>query len=210
MVDDHRSLLLGKVSDHVPTVAIDKRRADQCKWNGCPVTKGEEKAKGKDRYFGRGFCGKHYQRLRKVHKEMLRDAPELTSADIWKMVDENAFAFPSEAPGEEKSREGGLADLRLLAEDKFQRDLIAQLRKQGHGVWHLSPSGKVGGGAPDLLVITAEGKVLLRELKREGGAPAPHQALFLIKVAQRNHPVSVGIWQPSDLENGTIDKEIEG
>ena len=95
-----------------------------------------------------------------------------------------------------------------LTERDFQHALVDILRERGHGVWYLDPSGMKGGGAPDLLIITKDGKVLLRELKAEAGRVQPHQLQFLLTIANRK-AITANVWFPDDIANGRVDKEVE-
>ena len=204
--DDLRSSF-GQWVDGMNTVPSLTPESEVCLWGECPKS-GADHARNR---LTRGFCDKHYLKIRTHFLPKLREkAPDWDDDRFWNEV------ITPEAPNlslESESGNGDQADspieeLASLSESKFQRDLIDELKEAGHGAWYLTPSGVAGGGAPDLLIITKGGKVLLRELKSDTRRLERHQADFLLRIAQRSN-LTVGTWQPRDRENGKIRQELD-
>lgn len=90
-----------------------------------------------------------------------------------------------------------------------EAELLDHVRTLARGLswlcYHTHRSDRSEPGFPDLVLIKA-GRMLVRELKREGGRTTPAQNAWLAAYAQCG--VDTGIWTPTDLVNGTIAREL--
>ncbi|MYA18515.1 MAG: hypothetical protein F4089_13415 [Gammaproteobacteria bacterium] len=92
-------------------------------------------------------------------------------------------------------------------ETEFQNVLIEFIIKRGHGVWLLDPARLKGGGIPDLLVVTKDGRALFRELKTDVGHVDARQEEIIKKM--RSHGADVDVWRPRDFSGGSIGGELD-
>ena len=149
----------------------------------------------------RGFCGAHYQRFNKAINAFVENNGGDKEA-LWLDLIADVPKWPRELAGNANT-----ADIDGFSqESQFEKELIRNLRSEGHGVWKLNPHAIQGGGVPDLLIITKDGYVLFRELKTDGGQLNPQQSAFLLNL--RKHEYFVGIWRPEDEESGKIREEL--
>ena len=72
--------------------------------------------------------------------------------------------------------------------------------------YHTHDSRKSPAGFPDRVFVRGDW-LLFRELKRHGLNPTPLQAEWLDALAAVRH-ISVGVWRPADLLDGTIAREL--
>ncbi len=152
----------------------------------------------------RGFCNKHYLWFQNNFVNSRHKETKQSKADLWRVVQEEAPNLHLQRLG--KDRESDQADPAAVEENQFVKQLKQELRSRGHGVWTLHAS--VMAGAPDLLIISKAGKVLLREVKTDDGRLMAHQGELLVRLAQEGY--AVGIWRPKNWHNGKIIKEVEG
>lgn len=65
--------------------------------------------------------------------------------------------------------------------------------------WRTAVQGTLGAGWPDLVLARGrDGRLKLRELKRDGEAPSPEQRRVLAVLGACG--LDVGVWRPADLE----------
>lgn len=88
-------------------------------------------------------------------------------------------------------------------------ELLGHVRTLARGLswlcYHTHRSDRSEPGFPDLVLIKS-GRMLVRELKREGGRTTAAQDAWLTAYAACG--VDTGIWTPTDLVNGSIAREL--
>ena len=156
------------------------------------------------------FCGRHYTKAQKLMRELMANFQDLTKDEAWNQVMIGASKFPLEQtlkdplpPNLHNGKVNTKDD-----EEAFEKDIVQALKQEAHGVWKLQPVGKMRAGVPDLLIITNDGRVLLRELKMPGGRLTEPQIRMNSKLQANIDKFSFGIWEPKDYTDGTILGEV--
>jgi hypothetical protein len=80
-------------------------------------------------------------------------------------------------------------------EKQFQGAVVELCRLRGYLTYHTNDSRRSDPGFPDL-VIVGHGRVLYRELKREGGRVSPAQRVWIDWLER--HGADVAVWTPKD------------
>lgn len=169
-----------------------------------------------------GFCSAHITKWKKYAEKLYahfaqskslkkkrggkfvgheREQPLWT--EIWKVLLEEAKNETQTQPPDHSRYIQKSNDERI-----FQAHICNVLHKKGHAVWQLSPNLQNTSGAPDLLIITASGKVLFRELKLDGGQLKPNQQLFRDRINQANGKICK-VWTEEDYKHGIVEKEAD-
>jgi len=108
-------------------------------------------------------------------------------------------------------------EARLLIAQKMDEDgellpnVKDRAKRYGWLFWHDYYSKRNEPGLPDVFLLR-RGVLLVRELKSHVGRVSPDQRTFLDRFGEvalaAPGVVSVGIWRPMDLLDGTIDREM--
>ena len=135
----------------------------------------------------RGMCSVHYKACDAKVKEV---------SITWEELDER-FPFTEDARGPFKLEPTESLKVIKLREAEFQNHVVYQLIRWGHSVWHLDPTKTRG--IPDLLIVTADGRAMFRELKTESGQTEESQLRMIQKM--RDNGCDVDVWRPEDFNN---------
>ena len=142
----------------------------------------------------RGMCRMHYDACK---KEVENKNTKMTWHD-----------FENEWPGVSYQDRGPSLSLTTIAalELDFLNQIIQHLKNTQHSIFLLDPSRKAG--VPDLMIITADGRVLFRELKTPDGTVSKSQQDVIDSLSA--HGSDIDIWRPADMATGRIDEELTG
>ncbi len=120
--------------------------------------------------------------------------------------DEFAAAMAADLPGQEPAGPSrwSMLEEQLLAEVMARCEQLAVACVHVSAVHHNRRRQNLI-GFPDLF-LCGPGGVAFRELKREGGWLRPTQTNWKYRLLAAGQ--DWGVWQPSDLETGKVDKEL--
>ncbi len=153
-----------------------------CRVKGCGILYSRSEGGRK------GMCSVHYKGIKKIIDE---------KRTTW---DEINRRFPMEVRDPLPMPEANISEV------EFQNHIIHYLQDNNHGVWMLDPNRQRG--VPDLLIITADGRVMLRELKVQGGRAEEGQNTLMEKL--RKNGADVAVWRPEQWGDGTIEQQVLG
>ena len=95
-----------------------------------------------------------------------------------------------------------------MLENEFQKQVIEVAKYLGWKVFHDYDSRRNESGFPDLVLIHPKrGRLLFRELKKADGRVRPEQKDWLLWLS--NAGEDAGVWRPSDMDSGRIQRELQ-
>lgn len=94
---------------------------------------------------------------------------------------------------------------RNMSEPALQARIKAMCKTLGLLAYHTHDSRRSDRGFPDLVIVGPHG-LLFRELKQEAGKVEQVQADWLVALHQTG--VGAGVWRPSCLLSGRIEREL--
>lgn len=99
----------------------------------------------------------------------------------------------------------------VLARSMSEAVLLAHVRdavkKLGGICYHTHDSRRSEAGFFDLVIVTAAGSLLFRELKSEKGKLSDEQEEWWRQLVRAN--ADAGVWRPTHWLNGTIERELQ-
>lgn len=93
----------------------------------------------------------------------------------------------------------------VVTEAEFQTTLVKLIKVYGLRYHHQKISFGSAAGWPDLTILGR--RIIFRELKRETGKLTPAQAQWGEWLTQAGQ--DWGLWRPSDLASGRVQRELE-
>lgn len=94
-----------------------------------------------------------------------------------------------------------------MAEAVLQKRVRALALTYGWKFYHTRDSRGSDRGWPDC-TIGRSGRLLVRELKKQTGRLTPDQREWIAILTSCG--IDAGVWRPSDLLDGTVDRELRG
>jgi hypothetical protein len=98
-----------------------------------------------------------------------------------------------------------MADPRPMTEAQLQSAVVALCKLLGLKYHHQQISIGSKAGWPDLTICGSA--MIFRELKRETGKPTGAQLNWIHTLCMAG--ADAGVWRPSDLQSGRIQRELE-